>query len=249
MSGVPFALQLYSVRDHLAADLGFALGRVKEIGYDFVETAGTYGLSAAEFMALLEEKGLCPVSCHVPLGEVTGNTDGVIADAKTFGVEYVVMPWIGGDMASTAADWASHGAALDKAGARFREAGIRLCYHNHAQEFETLDGRLVLEILLEPTAPENLGLELDTYWAAYGGADPVQLIRKYSERCPLLHIKDMAADEARGFAEVGRGIMDWDPIFAAGAEAGVAWYIVEQDECAGDSLECVGVSAAFMAGR
>jgi len=80
----------------------------------------------------------------------------------------------------------------------------------------------------------------------YAGEDPVALIKRFAGRCPLLHIKDMAASSDRGFAEVGQGIMDWGRIFAAGRASGAEWLIVEQDECAGDALESAALSARFM---
>jgi sugar phosphate isomerase/epimerase len=57
---------------------------------------------------------------------------------------------------------------------------------------------------------------------------------------PLTHIKDM--DEKHEFTEVGRGIIDFGPIFEACEKVGTEWYIVEQDTCKGDPLESVQAS-------
>ncbi len=81
----------------------------------------------------------------------------------------------------------------------------------------------------------------------YGGVDPVACIRKYSGRVPLLHVKDMTAGDDPTYAEMGAGILDWPAIFAAAKEAGTQWYLVEQDDWAGDSIDSARISAEFMA--
>lgn len=248
MGTIPFALQLYSVRDHLGKDLAGTLKRVKDIGYDYVEVAGMPRMTAAECKGVLDDSGLQPISSHVPYDVVTGQPDQAIEDAVTLGIKYVVVPWIGGKKMVPDKDaWVACGKALDEAGARLREGGVQLCYHNHAHEFERFDGEFIYDILLGAAKSENLAVEPDTYWIKYGGVDPVTVIEKYSGRCPLLHIKDMAAGEERAMVEVGRGTIDWKPILAAGADAGTQWYIVEQDESSRDSLESAKISAAFMA--
>lgn len=250
MGMLPFALQLYSVRDHMERDPEATLAKVKAIGYDNVEVAGTAGKSAEEFMAMLARAGLTPVSIHVSYENLIGDLDAAIADIKSFGLRFAVAPWL--DCASKA-EWLAAAAAMDAAGARLREEGIRLCYHNHAHEFERYDGEYILDLIFGNSKPENLAMQLDTCWTHVGGVDPVAMMQKYCGRVPLLHIKDYTG--ARGaegqvtFAEVGCGCMQWAPIFDAAASCGVEWLIVEQDESQGDSLDSVAVSARFMAGR
>jgi sugar phosphate isomerase/epimerase len=84
--------------------------------------------------------------------------------------------------------------------------------------------------------------EIDTYWVQRGGADPAAYIRQYAGRCPLIHLKDMAADEKGSFAEVGEGTMDWPAIFTASEAGGARWYIVEQDVCQRPPLDSVAIS-------
>ena len=243
MASIPFALQLYTVRDHMEKDAAATLKRVKEIGYDHVELAGTAGRTPKEFKAMLDNAGLTPVSSHYGMENLAGGVDEAVREAEVFGIPYLVVPWVKAD---TAAGWLAIAAQLDEAGAALRNHGIQLCYHNHAHEFERYDGELAFTLLMTGSKPEHLAAEIDTYWVRFGGEDPVATINQYAGRCPLLHIKDMAADEARSFAEVGRGVIDWKPIFAAGYKAGVEWFIAEQDVCPGDSLECARISAEFM---
>jgi len=251
MSKIPFALQLYSVRDHLEKNPEAALHRVKAAGYDYVELAGTAGLTAAAFNALLENAGLRPVSLHAGYDVLVGDFDKLLADLKTLDLHFAVVPWVGIDMCPDKEAWLTAARQMDAAGARLREHGIQLCYHNHAHEFERLDGKYILDLIYENSASANLAAELDTCWADVGGADTVALMRQYGTRIPLLHIKDYVRSETGEvvFKEVGHGCMAWDPIFDAAKACNVAWYVVEQDTCEGDSLDSARISAAFMAQR
>ncbi len=242
MVPVPYALQLYTVRDRLAEDVPGTLKKVKEIGYDYVELAGTWNRTVEEAKALLDEAELTPVSAHVGVGPVVNDTDTMIAFAKTLGVEFLGM----GIGRSPAETWIATGKALNEAGAKFREEGIHICYHNHAAEFDLFDGITGYDLLLREAAPANLGVQIDTYWVKDAGLDPADMILRYAERCRLLHMKDMTDGDPHTFAEVGQGILDWPSIFAAGAKVGVEWYTVEQDRSAVGSIESARISAEFM---
>ncbi|MCP4642086.1 MAG: sugar phosphate isomerase/epimerase [bacterium] len=243
MGSLPFALQLYTVRDHCEKDFAGTLAKVKGIGYDHVELAGYHGVSPAEARALVDAAGLTPVSAHVDPGVVCAEPERVVDELRAVGVEYGVVS--GG--AEDKAGWEELARGLDKGGAVLREAGCTLCYHNHAHEFVQFDGQTALDLIYELASPENLSAQIDAYWVKDGGADPVAIINQYAARCPLLHVKDMTAGDPHTYAEVGQGIIDWPPVFEAGKAAGVKWYIVEQDESAGDSLDSARISAEFMA--
>ena len=246
MPALPFALQLYSVRDHLDRDVPGTLRQVKAMGYDAVEVAGTHGLTPAEFRGALDSAGLTPISAHIGFEESALDPSGAAAVAKALGINRVVVPWLGAALCPDIGAWRLAARKMGEAGAALRNDGIQLCYHNHAEEFDTVEGERPYDILFDETQPGHLAAEIDTYWVKYAGEDPVELINRFQGRCPLLHIKDMSASEDRFFAEVGEGIIDWAPIFQAGRAADVEWFIVEQDESRGDSLESAATSAAFM---
>lgn len=246
MANVPYALQLYTVRDHLEADIAKTLRAVKRIGFEHVELAGLGSQTADEYSYLLAESGLSAVSSHFPFDEIVQNTNRIIDDTEALGLSFAVVPWLGGELCPDKAAWVKHAAAMDEAGSKLFDAGITLCYHNHALEFEQLDGETIFDLIYETALPENLAAELDVYWAQFGKVDPVALLRKYAGRCPLLHVKDMDPEPPHTFTELGRGIMDWPAIFKAAKEADVRWYIVEQDVCRGDSLDSARVGADFM---
>lgn len=244
MSAVPFALQLYTVRDHIEKDTPGTLRRVREAGYAHVELAGFGKFSPVEWKRMLSDAELTAVSGHFGLDEATTRIPQTIEALETLGIAHVVIP---AARAESKAGWLDIAQRLDEAGSHYHAHGYQLCYHNHAHEFEQFDGQYALDVLLAATEVQNLALQLDLYWAKKGGVDPAAYVLKYTGRVPLVHAKDMTAEEPHTFAECGRGIQDWPAIFAAGAKAGIQWYIVEQDTCPVDSLESARISAEFMA--
>ena len=240
MAQLPIALQLYTVRDETEKDFIGTLRRVAEIGYPAVEFAGFGGLSAKELRGVLAELNLQPASAHIGIDELT-NTPGAVIDYQLeLGNQFVVIPWMAGH--ADLAGWEEEARRLNEIGALLKQNNLQLCYHNHAHEFDRIDGERGLDVLYRLTDPGLLKAELDLYWVKKGGEDPVQYVQRYAGREPLLHIKDMADDDKGSFTEIGAGILDWKAIFAAAQGTGVRWYIVEQDICRRPSLESIAIS-------
>lgn len=244
METLPFALQLYTVRESLQRDPAGTLARVREAGYRHVETAGLLDQEPELFRAWLQDADLTPVAMHFPSEEVMGDAARVAATLTAMHVRYAVVSWMKFD---TKAEWLDAAAKLDAAGAYLRGQGFVLCYHNHEHEFARFDGETALGLLLANSAPEHLALELDTCWARVGGSEPAALLREQAGRVPLVHLKDYRMDDDQfSFAELGRGIMDWPPIIAAARAAGASWFIVEQDQTRMGEIESARVSAEFL---
>lgn len=242
MAKVPVALQLYTVRDELAKDFAGTVRKVAQMGYAGVELAGTGGLSAEALRDLLAETKLKPVGSHVGLNVFQQDLEGVIAFYKTVGAPFVGVPALPGELRNPAG-FRQVAATLNKIGAALQQAGLTLYYHNHAFEFDVVDGVRGMDILLNETDPNLVKFECDVYWVQYAGENPAALIQAHAGRFPLIHLKDMAVNgDKRTFAEVGEGILDFPSIFAASESQGVAWYIVEQDTCARPSLESAQLS-------
>ena len=87
-------LQVYSIRDDAANDFAAAMKKVKDMGYDGVELAGTYGLSAAEIKKVLADVGLEVISAHIPLDDMEKDPDGIFAFYEELGCRYAAIPWL-----------------------------------------------------------------------------------------------------------------------------------------------------------
>jgi sugar phosphate isomerase/epimerase len=229
MAMLPVALQLYTVRDFLATDYIGTLRMVAEIGYTAVELSTPTVISVAELNGVLTDLGLRAVASHIDFDDWERDPSRALTAAKELGCSYAICPFIPEDRRGDAAGYRALGELLSRAGARAREHGLSFAYHNHAFEFERLNGGHAFDILMDAASTDLVAAEFDVYWAQYGGVDPVSYICKLGRRCRLIHMKDMSADAERSFAEVGEGILDMDAIVAAGQEVGTEWYIVEQD--------------------
>jgi sugar phosphate isomerase/epimerase len=238
---LPVALQLYSVRDHTAKDMAGTLRQLAAMGYQNVELAGYGNLTREQLKDVIDETAQEVVSIHTNLARLQNEIDDIVAESKVFGNRYVVLGSVPAELRGSAANWRAAAKTLNTIGERLHQHDLQFCYHNHAFEFEEeYDGEYGLDILLTHSDPRFVQSELDSYWVKKGGAEPVEYIKKYSGRIPLLHIKDMRTNG--DFAEIGAGTFDWPAIFAAAEATGVKHYIVEQDTCPGDSMDSVKLS-------
>lgn len=245
------AVQMYSLRE-LSEPLDAVLAGLAEAGYSGIETVGTQGVTADELKALLEKHGLRVASSHVGLDAAEADLPGVIAFNKAVGNDTIVIPWVAPtDRSDAAADWQALGARLGTLAKASENEGVQLLYHNHDFEMKEIDGKLVLEHILDG-AGGGLGLELDLAWVVRGNKDPLEMLQKFSGKIKRVHVKDIApagenADED-GWAAVGSGTLDWEALLPAARAAGAEWYVVEHDKPA-DPLGNVTQSAAYLAGK
>ncbi len=223
------AVQLWTVRDQTAVDLPGTLRAVAAAGYRAVELAGLADVPTAELGHVLVDAGLRPMAAHIGI-EALRADPGAIADRLTaLGCPRLIVPWLPEAERRETAGVVAFAAELNGHAERLAAAGIALGYHNHAFEFEPLEGTTVWDILLAELAP-GIELEIDVYWASVAGRDPITEIRAAGERLRLLHLKDRAAGDEPHDAPVGDGILAMPAIIEAGRAAGVEWYVVEQDE-------------------
>jgi len=242
MPRIPVALQLYTVRDQMATDFKGTVRRVAEMGYEGVEFAGTGDLTASEMADLLAETGLKPAANHVALAQLEADLDSVIAYNKAIGNSWVGVPYLPQEYQNLAG-FGQAAQLMNRIGQQLQAAGLSLYYHNHAFEFDLHEGQRGYDILCSETDPDLVKLEIDVYWVQFAGENPSAMIEQHAGRYPLIHLKDMVGTGTdRTFAEVGEGIIDFAPVFAASEEQGAEWYIVEQDRCARPSLESAKLS-------
>ena len=132
---------------------------------------------------------------------------------------------------------------LSRAGARCRDAGVTLCYHNHAWEFQPIEGRRPIDLLIAESDPEAVRLCPDIYWIQVGGQAPADFIAQHRDRCPYFHFKDGLGGERAGeFRELGRGAVDVPSALQAALACSPEWIVTEQDSTEGDPADSVRIS-------
>ena len=297
-------LELYTVRDLLAADFEGTLAKVAAIGYTEVEPASGYNnMSPKDFRAMLDRLGLSMPSTHLGASGAGLELEKPLEGFQTMGIKYTEISAGGGRRGGAAgggpapvpgADrcrpgptttpgpasaqlvhrsrglWTVPAARDARVGQTARrdlnangqiaqKFGMKMLVHNHTGEFEKLTDspRTTYEVLIEETDPALVTMQLDLGWIYVAGVDPIALFKKYPGRFELWHIKDVfglkkvnptlgpnARVSSMTFVPVGIGHIDFKPLFAKAALAGLKHFVIEQDNAAswGDSLAAARVS-------
>jgi sugar phosphate isomerase/epimerase len=237
-----YSLQLYTLRDAIAEDLPATIRRVADIGFAQVEPYN-FVATARELGAALRENGLTAPSGHAPL--LSQDQDEIFAAAKELGITTVIEPYIPAERWQKAEDIQATAKALNAAAKKGAEYGVRVGYHNHAWELESsIEGRTALEYVADLLDPE-LVLEVDTYWVAVGGQDPVDILTKLGDRVKFIHIKDgPVTTDTKAQQPVGQGMIPVLDVIAAAKSLEVG--VVEFDDYAGDIFEGIEQSLSFL---
>ncbi|MBM3726873.1 MAG: sugar phosphate isomerase/epimerase [Acidobacteria bacterium] len=253
----PIGAQLYTLREQLPKSPKEILQQLAAIGYKEVE-----GVWAGfdQLAPLIKEAGLKIVSLHIDMRLAFGKAgDGAwekTAETLTsHGIRYGVIPYVMPNERGGLDVYRRMAAEMNKGGELFRKAGLTLCYHNHAFEFEPMEGSSPLKVLLEGWDRKLVSLEADMFWVAIGGADPAAFFKQHKGRIALMHIKDRAAGTPQmyketvprtAFKEVGGGDLNVPAILKAASGAGVKHFFVEQDQCPGNPLDSLRQSYQYL---
>jgi sugar phosphate isomerase/epimerase len=254
--GLRPGIQLYTVGDTLRADAPGTLKALAAIGFRTVETAGLGKYSPKDFRKLLDDAGLVCASCHLDFKD--GDNGSQFEIARILGARFVVSAGlfgaVGANPGNADADAFHRMAALaGHIGTAARRMGLSFALHNHNMEFRPIEGTTGFDLLLKQTDPAAVGFEMDCGWVRVSGHDPVRYLKDNPGRFPLLHIKDFHTAPAPRTAPggppgaiLGRGFIDYRPIFAAAK--GVKRYFVEQEPPYRDftALDAVRADYAYL---
>lgn len=242
----PIALQTYTLRDAFEADVAGTMAAVADMGYVGVEVGGSYGLTPAQFAQLVADLGMTVCSNHgaLPSAETLAQ---VVADQRALGSTRLVSGY-GPDDLKTVDACKAAGAKLQAAAELLAPHGISVHVHNHYWEFQRVeDGRYPLDIMLEE-APD-VWSQLDLYWVAFGGADPVEVLGRLGQRVELVHVKDGLLGAEYHFQALGTGQVDLPAAIGALDTTVTQWLIVEQDLSDGDMMADVQTSYSFLTSK
>jgi sugar phosphate isomerase/epimerase len=237
-------LQLYTIRDAMAADPKGTLKKVSDMGYKNLELAGYangkfYGFKPSEFKKMISDLGMSVLSSHtqVEAAGITLDNAKLMADTHAeLGAKYCIQPWVNEPdrkietYKKMVGDW-------NKVGEIMKKVGIQFGYHNHNFEFANVNGIVpYYDIYMKELDPKLVTMELDLFWVSKAGQDPIAMFNKYPGRFQLLHFKDMKTKQAPFFdvikddvCSVGEGVIDFKKIWAAKDVAGAKYLFVEDD--------------------
>jgi len=239
----PMALQLYTVRDLLAQDFEGTIRKIADIGYRGLETANMFGDSPTAAAKLFGELGLTVCGAHSPL-PLGDQKQEVIDTLGALECQRLVVAWQPPekyrslDGIKSICDTLNEGAAVAKA------HRIQVGYHNHWFEYEPVENRLPVDVMLE-YLDLDVFFEVDVYWVQTAGQNPTDVVRRLGRRAPLLHMKDGPCQIDAPMTALGEGLIDIPGVVTAGAGS-TEWLVVELDRCATDMMEAVQKSYQYL---
>ena len=242
--------QLYTLAKYNQTPDGFAesLARVAALGYKTVQVSGVCPYEPEWLKEQLDKNGLTCTLTHDAMNKIT-NPDKLVADHNVFGCKYMGVSWMPPEYRDSLEKVKSFCDQFEASSRRIQELGSRLMYHNHAFEYDALEGTTIMDYICNRFPAEYLGITLDTYWVEYAGVDVISEIRRHKGRLQRIHLKDMEilADGTRRYAPVGYGVMDFQAICAEAEKAGCEYAYVEQDECFHrDPFDCLKMSLEYL---
>ncbi|WP_052134966.1 sugar phosphate isomerase/epimerase family protein [Sphingomonas sp. 37zxx] len=224
-ANLPAGIQLWTVRNLMQNSAPDTLRALAGIGYDEIEISGFYGTNALHFQSLMRDFGLTAPSMHVKAEAMIAEPQRAIEDALILGSRFIVLGALPKTDRNTLDSYRLWSDRCNVFGAACRASGLRFAYHNHAYEFDPIDGVVPYDLILERTDSGAVGFELDFYWAHKAGRDIKALIARAPKRFWLAHLKDAARDGA--MADVGQGVIPFAAILKRGM---FEHHFVERDD-------------------
>ena len=230
----------------LKGDWKAVLRETVKYGYTEIELGRYMGESATTFLKDCKEIGIRPVAGGVTFSKNMDEVNKSLDSLNEMDLKYAVVYWpwlVSGPFKLE--DCKISAEMLNRIGEVCKKKDLVLCWHNHNKEFTAMEKGLPFDYLMNNTDKSLVKCELDIYWVQKGGADPVNVLKKYKGRYPILHVKDMAPGPEQDFTCPGSGIIDFPSVFSESADQGIMHYYVERDNVV-DGLECLRTSADYL---
>ncbi|MEM2936153.1 MAG: sugar phosphate isomerase/epimerase [Candidatus Bathyarchaeia archaeon] len=220
-------------------DLLGVLDEVAELGYAGVEMSPAQLEKYSDPRALFSSRNLSLIGLHMGVGDLK-LVDAALKLLRRAEGHYLLFSGAGG-RGNTEQEYRQNSRFLQDVGKRAKEYGVRVCYHNHAQEI--INNAMGMKIVCEETDPELVSLCVDTFWFQYGGLSPVEFIKENLDRVAYLHLKDM---RDREFVELGQGVIDFPAVIKAVKPIALEWAVVEQDRTKRTPKESMEISRRYL---
>ncbi len=240
--------QYYTIREmcQTLEDFDASCKKVADIGYKTVQLSGIGDFEACDIKKILDKYSLKVICTHRAPANYIENIEKEIDFHKTLGIKICGIGSMPGfnTKIETIEEFVKKFKPVTE---RLEKEGLVFAYHNHAFEFEKINGKYAFEVITEKMASDNFKFILDVYWLSYAGINPAKFIREHAGNIACVHFKDLKIKENTPvYAEVGQGNLDWDDIILACKEAGVENALVEQDSCDGDPFDSLKISYEFL---
>ena len=246
-------LQLYSLRDVIFKDAKGVLKSVADFGYKELETFGhaggkIFGMTVSEYGAYVKSLGMKTISGHYGMDILEKNWEQTCDEAKSLGQTYVTVPWLNEEYYKTLDALKKTCETVNKAAQIAKAKGLKTAYHNHAFEFNKVEGQVMFDVMLAELDPKLVSMEMDIFWVVNAGQDPIQYFEKHPGRFEQWHVKDMDKSDKNRNADVGTGAIDFVKIFANAKKSGMKHFYIEQETYPGTSTDSIKASIKNLLG-
>ncbi len=241
-------VQLYSVRVEMNQDPKSTLARLAKMGYNQIESyrsnKGLFsGLKPKEMAQTCKDLGMTLRSGHVHIDNDWLHT---IDQAAESGQEYIMVASMT-TRGQTVSNYKEVANAFNKAGEQCKSRGLKFGYHNHEYEFESENGQVLYDILMQNTDPALVHMELDLGWVIAAGKNPLDYFIKFPGRFPLWHLKDMNLTEKKS-TEFGKGQLDIIGLLKSYKKSGMKYFFIEQEEYGKDAYDSLEYDIKYYKG-
>jgi sugar phosphate isomerase/epimerase len=225
-------VQLWSVKDDVKQDFDGTLDKLAKLGFQGVEFAGEFGRfanDAAGLRIFLDKTGLQCAGAHMHFDALSAaRFDATTAFYQTAGCSNLVIAM---DKRASSREGAAQVAKeLTMLSARLAPLGMRIGYHNHAEEMAGADGQTPWDVIATGT-PAGSIMQQDVGWTTFAGKDPAAMVKRYPGRTVSTHYKAKFAQGTTGTPIIGQDKTDWAGVtMAARRVGGTEWIILEQEE-------------------
>ncbi len=247
------SVQLYTVREQIKNDLPGTLKRIKEIGFEFVETAfWPEGITVQKAAQFIRDAGLSVSSSHIEI-PIGAHKQVMLDTAAAYDCKKMIWHGWPEDKRYSSLEGTMELVSIYNEAGKFAKAnGLEFGLHNHWWEYRNkVGGRYVYEVLLE-SVDKDIFFELDVYWVKVAGQDPATIVKKFGDRARLLHIKDGPAKwndslpkDPDPMTAVGKGTQNFPAIVKA-AGGNPEWWVVEMDKTTGDPFDALKESFDYL---
>jgi len=235
----PIGVQAYSFRNYFPKDIPGTLDRIQSMGITEIE-GGSGRIAPEDYKKMCDQRGISIPSTGASFDDLKNDPMKVVETAKALGSKFVMCAWVPhenrGNFSIDDANRAIE--VFNSSGKVLADNGLTFCYHPHGYEFQPYRDGTLLDHIIQNTDPKHVNYEMDVFWAYFGGADPVTLLKKYPKRWKMLHLKDIKNGTERDMTGgtdvennvvIGTGEIDFAGIMKTAREIGVAHYFIEDE--------------------
>ncbi|MDR2649680.1 MAG: sugar phosphate isomerase/epimerase [Clostridiales bacterium] len=196
-----------------------ALSLASRCGVDGVELFSYYDIPAIKYRKAFNDAGIVCYGSHNHLSPLLNDLDHVMEYNYIVGNPTIICHYLMEDERGDLDKYLYAAESFNKIASVLKTNGFNFVYHNHDFEFrDVFDGKYALDVILENTDPNLVGMELHIGQLPVFNIDILEYMKRIGRRIKMLHVH-CADRDGQPF--------DSGPAIAYGRELNVEWAVLE----------------------